>query len=68
MDIAESVSDHRLDDEWSRVLDWRERRLVKLGYPVSSASVLACSRIDLHEIENLLERGCPLDLAIRIAA
>ena len=56
-----------LDDEASRVLDWRERRLLALGYPPVGATLLACAPIDIHDIERLVERGCPLDLAVKIA-
>ena len=30
--------------------------------------VVAFSSIDIHSLEDLVERGCPLDTAVRIAA
>jgi hypothetical protein len=69
MDTAEFVCQAALlEDEMSRVLAWRERRLVALGYPVGEATLLACAPVDIHDVERLIERGCPLDLAIKIAA
>jgi hypothetical protein len=57
-----------LEDEMSRVLAWRERRLIALGYPNGDATLLACAPVDIHDVERLIEKGCPLDLAIKIAA
>jgi hypothetical protein len=56
-----------LEDEVSRVLAWRKRRLIALGYPVGEATLLACAPVDIHDVERLIERGCPRDLAIKIA-
>jgi hypothetical protein len=69
MDTAEfDVDDALLEDETSRVLAWRQRRFVSLGYPVAGATLLACAPVDIHDVERLIERGCPLDLAIKIAS
>jgi hypothetical protein len=69
MDTAEFICDNALlDDETSRVLAWREHRLTALGYPIAGATLLACAPIDIHDVERLIKRGCPLDLAIKIAA
>jgi hypothetical protein len=57
----------RLDDELS-VLGWRAERLVALGYEFDEAAVLASSAADIHELERLVGRGCPLATAARIAA
>jgi hypothetical protein len=59
--------DASFEDEASRVLAWREKRFLALGYPISRATLLASAAIDIHDVEHLIERGCPLDLAIRIA-
>lgn len=37
-----------------------------LGYSVEIAELLASSTLDWHEVEDLLQRGCPRDLAVRI--
>jgi hypothetical protein len=56
----------RLDD---RVIDWRIRRLELAGVPTPLAEHLATTgQIDLHELLDLLDRGCPPELAVRILA
>ena len=51
------------------VIDWRERQLRASGFPSSLAVDAALDeRIDLHALIELVERGCPPDLAIRIIA
>jgi hypothetical protein len=58
----------RLDDDQLRVLRWRTERLRRLGYDFAHAAVLACSTVDIHELERLIARGCPPGTAARIAA
>jgi hypothetical protein len=53
-------------DEADRVLLWRISRLVEAGYDDVAAVELGLSRIDLHRAVDLLERGCPYELAVRI--
>lgn len=55
-------------DEDLRVLYWRTERLIALGYPKREAISLAASPIDIHELEHLIRRGCPPEMAPRIAA
>ena len=50
------------------VVGWRAERLRRLGYADADAERLAFSSIDIHALEDLVERGCPLDTAVRIAA
>jgi hypothetical protein len=57
----------RLDDDLALVR-WRSERLVALGYELREASFLAISRVDIHELEWLIENGCPPATAVRIAA
>ena len=63
-----------LDSEWRSldddltVLRWRTERLVALGYDLREATFLAISQIDVHELERLIGRGCPPEIAVRIAA
>jgi hypothetical protein len=48
---------------------WRRERLVDSGFPFPLAARLAKdSRYDLHALIELVERGCPSDLAARILA
>ena len=66
MEIAD-IDPRRLDDELC-VLRWRTERLMTLGYEFPQAARLACSTADVHELERLIARGCPLGTAARIAA
>jgi NTE family protein len=48
------------------VAEWRTRRLEAAGFDPPLAAELATTEIDLHELLNLLDRGCPPNLAARI--
>ena len=61
------VDRRRLDDDLT-VLRWRTERLLALGYTRRDAASLASSRVDVHDLERLIARGCLLDTAVRIAA
>jgi hypothetical protein len=53
--------------ELQQIEHWRRERLELAGYPAAAASELAGRHdIDLHDAVGLLERGCPVDLAVRI--
>jgi len=57
----------RPDVEIELVEQWRAQSLVRVGYDLESAAVLAASHeIDLHHAMRLLERGCPVGLALQI--
>ena len=48
---------------------WRREQLVDSGFPFAVAARLAKdSRYDLHALIELVERGCPPDLSVRILA
>jgi hypothetical protein len=48
---------------------WRERRLELAGFAPSLARDLASAwAVDLHELLELVDRGCPPHLAARIVA
>jgi hypothetical protein len=48
---------------------WRAGRLMRAGFSPELARQLAVeNRIDLHELLELLDRGCPPTLAARILA
>jgi hypothetical protein len=52
--------------EWVR---WRAQRLRNAGFSADLAARLArADRIDLHELLELVDRGCPPDFAARILA
>ena len=57
----------RLDDDLT-VMRWRTERLLALGYELREAAFLAISRVDIHELERLIGKGCPPATAVRIAA
>jgi hypothetical protein len=51
---------------WER---WRAQRLRSAGFPGAVAESLAREdRVDLHELLELVDRGCPPCLAARILA
>jgi hypothetical protein len=53
----------------ANVTSWRRDRLIEAGFPLPLASRLARdSRYDLHAVIELVERGCPPELALRIVA
>ena len=48
---------------------WRRRQLTDAGFDRRLAAALARDcRMDLHAVVELVERGCPPDLAARILA
>jgi hypothetical protein len=51
------------------VLRWRRDQLVAAGFEPSLAGVVARRHgYDLHALIELVERGCPPELAVRILA
>jgi hypothetical protein len=50
-------------------LGWRVQRLLAAGFPRPLAQRLAVDeRVDLHAVLELVDRGCPPELAARIMA
>jgi hypothetical protein len=55
------------ETEIDRVESWRAEELIRAGYTPSDAVALAARHdIDLHRAVELLEQGCPIELAIDI--
>ena len=51
------------------IVDWRRGRLLHAGFASDLAVDLAQDgKVDLHALLNLVDRGCPPDLAARILA
>jgi hypothetical protein len=51
------------------VIEWRTAVLCQAGFAPSLARALALeTRVDLHDLLNLVDRGCPPELAARILA
>jgi hypothetical protein len=56
-----------IETESERVERWRAEELMRAGFDPAAAVGLAASlEVDLHSAIDLLERGCPADLAVRI--
>jgi hypothetical protein len=52
-----------------RVVSWRREQLVAAGFEPRLARALARdARVDLHALIELVERGCPPELAVLILA
>jgi hypothetical protein len=55
------------EQEAADVLDWRFSQLTRNGFAVEDAITLATRvDIDLHQAADLVARGCPPSLALRI--
>ena len=55
--------------EAEQVIAWRRKVLERAGFELALADALARdSRVDLHDVLNLVDRGCPPALAARILA
>jgi hypothetical protein len=51
------------------VVEWRRGRLLRAGFATDLATLLAVDcDVDLHALLDLIDRGCPPDLAARILA
>jgi hypothetical protein len=56
-----------LDTESERVTAWRACELMRAGYePMTAAELAEHREIDLHVALELVERGCPPELAAQI--
>jgi len=65
MTVAELISQD--EGEQTAVLEWRFSQLAKSGYGTEDAIVLAThTDVDLHHASDLVARGCPPALALRI--
>jgi hypothetical protein len=54
------------ESEEIRVNAWRVEQLAKLGLSTMIADVVA-NVVDWHEVERLVRKGCPPELALEIA-
>ena len=56
-----------IETEHERVERWRAEELVRAGFdPAAAVELAARSDIDLHAAIELVDRGCPPELAVRI--
>lgn len=59
--------DIQVESEAERIERWRAEELERAGYePLQAAELAARNDVDLHLAVDLLERGCPLETALRI--
>ena len=62
-----TVDTRLVESEEGEVLAWRAEELVRAGYDGDNALMLALERaVDLHRAVDLLRRGCPAELAVKI--
>lgn len=68
VDVASAPQDSSpRAEEASLVSNWRRERLVAAGVSQPSAELLSMDhRFSVHELEQLLAAGCPLETALRI--
>ena len=56
-----------IETESERVERWRTDELRRVGFDLEQATLLALEPgVDLHAAIDLVERGCPPELAVRI--
>ena len=56
-----------IETELDRVERWRTAELMRVGFPGDDAVALAARfDVDLHDAIDLVQRGCPPELAVRI--
>ena len=56
-----------VETETERVERWRTAELMRVGFAGDDAVALAARfDVDLHQAIELVQRGCPPDLALRI--
>jgi hypothetical protein len=56
-----------VETESERIERWRAEELERAGYePRSAAKIAVRADIDLHLATDLLARGCPAELALKI--
>lgn len=64
--VRSAVATERERDD---VIAWRRAQLLRSGFPQRLAARVADDgRYDLHRLIELVERGCPPELALRILA
>jgi hypothetical protein len=67
MNVEPTINSHEgIGHDDLLVHNWRVSQLARLGIPGPLAEAYA-DRLDWHQIAQLIQRGCPVRLAIRIA-
>jgi hypothetical protein len=63
--MEQQVTREVIDHDAQLVHRWRVTRLTRLGIPAGLAEAYA-DRLDWHQVAELVHRGCPPSLALRI--
>lgn len=63
--MEQQVTREVIDHDAQLVHGWRVTRLMRLGIPAALAEAYA-DRLDWHQVAELVNRGCPPSLALRI--
>jgi len=62
-----AVETRTSETELERIERWRADMLERAGYPDEAAATLATRLdVDLHSAIDLIEKGCPPEVALRI--
>jgi hypothetical protein len=62
-----TAADEIVETELERVERWRTAELMRVGFAGDDAVALAArTDVDLHQAIELVRRGCPPELAVRI--
>jgi hypothetical protein len=63
-----NTAEHEIiETELERVERWRTAELMRVGFAGDDAVALAArTDVDLHQAIELVQRGCPPELAVRI--
>jgi hypothetical protein len=65
--MSQAELEIQVETEAERIERWRAEELERAGYDQVNAAELATRQdVDLHLAVGLLERGCPVDTALRI--
>ena len=49
-----------------QLIEHRLFQAIRLGFGIDEAETIAASSVDLHDLERLIDLGCPHDIALEI--
>ena len=57
----------QIDEDWAEVTSWRLHQLLEAGFaPPLAAQTADVPGVDVHALLELIDHGCPPELAVRI--